>query len=95
MNKEKIVSIIKEAFEDFAETEGLNININDNTSLMGSNSVIDSLGLVTLLVDVESRLADEDIEMSIISEKAMSQKNSPFINVNSLAEYIAEQIKQD
>lgn len=95
MNKEKIVNIIKEAFEDFAETEGLNININDNTSLMGSDSVIDSLGLVTLLVDVESRLADEDIEMSIISEKAMSQKNSPFININTLADYIAEQINQD
>lgn len=93
MNRTEILKIVVESFEDFAETESISIEVNESTPLMGSGSVIDSLGLVTLLVDVEGRLADEDVEISIISEKAMSQKNSPFVSVGTLADYISEQVQ--
>lgn len=92
MDKTQIKEIIIEAFTDLLETENINLEVNESTPLMGKNSIIDSLGLVTLLVDVEGRLSEEDIEISILSEKAMSQKNSPFISVDSLADYIKEQI---
>lgn len=92
MQKVKVKEIIIESFNELIETEGISTEVNGNTALMGIDSVIDSLGLVTLLVDIEAKLSDEDVEISILSEKAMSQKNSPFLNIDSLTEYISEQI---
>ncbi len=92
MEKAAVKEIIIDSFNELIETEGISVEVNGSTALMGSNAVIDSLGLVTLLVDVEARLSDEDVEISILSEKAMSQKNSPFLNIDSLTEYISEQI---
>ena len=92
MEKSRVREIIIDSFNELIETEGISIDVNANTALMGSDSVIDSLGLVTLLVDIEARLSDEDVEISILSEKAMSQKNSPFLNIESLTEFISEQL---
>ncbi|PKL77635.1 MAG: hypothetical protein CVV25_14120 [Ignavibacteriae bacterium HGW-Ignavibacteriae-4] len=92
MEKSRVKDIIIDSFNELIETEGISIEVNGDTALMGSDSVIDSLGLVTLLVDIEARLSDEDVEISILSEKAMSQKNSPFLNIESLTEFISEQI---
>lgn len=92
MEKSRVKEIIIDSFNELIETEGISIEVNADTALMGSDSVIDSLGLVTLLVDIEARLSDEDVEISILSEKAMSQKNSPFLNIESLTEFISEQL---
>lgn len=92
MDKTQIKEIIIEAFTDLLETKDVKINVDSSTALIGTDSVIDSLDLVTLVVDIESRLLDEDIEVSIISEKAMSQKNSPFLSINHLSEFISTQI---
>jgi acyl carrier protein len=92
MEKSRVKEIIIDSFNELIETEGISIDVNADTALMGSDSVIDSLGLVTLLVDIEARLSDEDVEISILSEKAMSQKNSPFLNIESLTEFISEQL---
>jgi acyl carrier protein len=61
----------------------------ESTYLIGSGSLLDSLGLVTLIVDLEQRLEDEyGISLTLADERAMSQKNSPFRTVRSLADYI-------
>tara|TARA_B100000809_G_C14831199_1_gene421108 strand:- start:35 stop:328 length:294 start_codon:yes stop_codon:yes gene_type:complete len=95
MEKSKVKDIISEVLTDILEGNDVRIKIDENTALMGANSVIDSLGLVTLIADVEGVLLDEDIEVSIFSEKAMSQKSSPFLNVASLNNYIMEQINNN
>ncbi len=57
---------------------------------------LDSLGLVRFIVMVEERIDDRtDIELTIASEKAMSRKTSPFRTLGSLAEYIAECLKEE
>jgi acyl carrier protein len=61
----------------------------ESTYLIGSGSLLDSLGLVTLIVDLEQRLENEyGISLTLADERAMSQKNSPFRTVRSLADYI-------
>lgn len=92
MNKTQIKEIIVEALKELLESKDINITVDDTTALMGTDSVIDSLDLVTLVVDIESRLLDEDIEVSLISEKAMSQKSSPFLSVSHLNDFISTQI---
>jgi acyl carrier protein len=61
----------------------------ESTYLIGSGSLLDSLGLVNLIVDLEQRLENEHgISITLADERAMSQKHSPFRTVGSLADYI-------
>ncbi len=66
------------------------------TKLIGDGAVIDSLGLVSLLVAVEEK-AEKVTGKSIrlLSERAMSRKNSPFLTLSSLAAWVEELIKGD
>ena len=59
------------------------------TRLFGGNSNLDSLGLINLIVAVEQNIEDEfDVTITLADERAMSQENSPFRTVGSLADYI-------
>ena len=61
--------------------------------LYGSESPLDSLGLVALLMDVEEGLLDQGLEVSLSDERAMSQKQSPFRSVPALVSYIQDVLK--
>jgi acyl carrier protein len=60
----------------------------------GDAGILDSITLVTLIVEVEQSIEDE-IGASIIlaDEKAMSQKNSPFATIGALTDYIGRGIQ--
>jgi len=65
--------------------------LNTELHLLGHDSPLDSIGLVTLIVDVEQRLlTDFDLSVTLASEKAMSRRHSPFRTVGSFADYICE-----
>jgi acyl carrier protein len=68
-------------------------NLNYKTSLVGENSVLDSIGLVNFIVDIEACFLDRNIEIMLTSEQAMSRKHSPFRTLETLSDYILEQIK--
>jgi len=60
------------------------------TALLGGRSVLDSLGLVRLVLEVEQRLEERfDLSVSLADERAMSQQRSPFRTIGTLAEYVA------
>ena len=59
-----------------------------NTPLIGRNGILDSLGLVSLVVAVEQAIEDRyGIALSLADEKALSQTHSPYRTVASLAAY--------
>jgi D-alanine--poly(phosphoribitol) ligase subunit 2 len=65
-----------------------------DTPLFGQEGVLDSLGLVTLVVAVEQAIEDQyRILVSLADEKALSQKNSPFRTVSTLADYAVQQLQ--
>jgi len=66
------------------------LEVNEQTRLIGKDAVFDSLGLVTIIIDIESCFLDIGYEVSLISEKALSRKISPFRSVNSLANFIVK-----
>jgi acyl carrier protein len=69
--------------------ENKRIESDRNTLLFGEKGGLDSLGLVGLIVAVEQKLhAEFAISVVLADEKAMSQRNSPFRTVDSLAKYI-------
>jgi acyl carrier protein len=59
------------------------------TSLLGAQSVLDSLHLVSLLITIEQEVADTiDVTLSLADERALSMKESPFRTIQSLASYV-------
>jgi acyl carrier protein len=94
--KEKIENIVKDVVSQYASDNGIRIvkNFGTDTVLFGNNSVIDSIGLVIIVVEVEQRVFDDfNINISLADEKAMSQKNSPFKTIESLSNYINNLLK--
>jgi acyl carrier protein len=88
MEKNQIAELVINAVKDILDDE--TVEVNNDTVLLGNDAVVDSMGLVNLIVDIEGLLADNDIEVTLTSEKAMSQRNSPFRTVESLTDYIKE-----
>ncbi|AOH49469.1 hypothetical protein ACL9FO_001493 [Campylobacter coli] len=82
-----IFSILKDLSEDL-ENENLK-NPTMQTKIYGVEGNLDSLALVGLVSDLESIIADEfGVDLVLASDKTMSQKNSPFKDVESLSNYI-------
>jgi len=62
-----------------------------NTVLFGNNSNIDSLSLVSVIVDLETIFSEQyGQDISLTDDRAMTREISPFTNVKNLAEYIKE-----
>ena len=93
MEKEKIIANLTIVLDEYFESQEIDEHANENTVLFGKDSILDSMGLVNIIIDIESRFLDEDIEISLTSEKAMSRRKSPFRTVNTLADYIVDQIE--
>lgn len=91
LKKEVIQAIILQALININEERGPEeqLKIDLNTRLFGADAVLDSLSLVSVIVDVESALCDKTgHEISLTDDRAMSQEISPFSDVNTLTAYI-------
>ena len=88
--KDKVEEIVFNIIRN--NTEDLNIGtINYDTLLLSEGSAIDSMTIVSIVVDLESELTDAfQKEISLSDDKAMSRKISPYDNVKNLTEYIIE-----
>ena len=91
-----VVALIAQAVVDLEPPrlgEGL---ITDETPLFGDDGLLDSLGLVALIVDVEEALsARTERPITLADDRAMSQTASPFRTVGSLADYALTLVRED
>ena len=91
INKEYVQNIIYLALKNINEERSLDeqITIDSTTCLFGSKSSLDSLALVSLIVDVETAISEAvDRDICLTDDRAMNQKTSPYNDVSSLTEYI-------
>lgn len=88
----QILGIILDALKRVLKNQSKSLpTLSLETTLYGQGSDVDSLGLVQLLIDVEERVHSlYGIDVSSTDEKAMSQRNSPFRTVQSLANYLTD-----
>jgi acyl carrier protein len=62
--------------------------VDADTPLFGRDGLLDSMGLVTLVVAVEQAIEDElGVSVSLADARALSQKASPYRTVGALADY--------
>lgn len=92
-----VVALITASAQDVLQMrdgpEAQPMALGEETRLIGQGAILDSLGLVSLIVEVEQRLSDElGIDLILADERAMSQKRSPFRSIGALADYIYELI---
>ncbi len=66
------------------------LTVSATAPLFGPDSPLDSLGLVSLLMDVEEALSDRGYPLTLGDERAMSRSASPFRSVPALVAYIRE-----
>lgn len=84
---------VDEAKNSIASAKGLEKK--PDATLFGADG-LDSLGLVSFVVLAEEMVDDKtDIELTLASEKAMSRRNSPFLTLQTLADYIAECLAEE
>ena len=72
-----------------ARDDASQLVVSAEAPIFGSDSSLDSLGLVGLLLDVEEGLQAIGCDVVLSDERAVSQKRSPFRNVQSLVAYIS------
>lgn len=91
ITRDQILKAVYEAIQIVNETltDGPKLELKENTALYGRGATIDSFALVVLIVEVEQRLSEKfGLIISLIDEKAMSQKVSPLRSVKSMIDYI-------
>lgn len=90
-----VYAIIYKALRNLNDERGPDeqIALSPDTKLFGADAVLDSLALVSVIVDVEegvSSTAGKDV--SLTDDQAMSQRVSPFSTVASLGAYIQQRL---
>jgi acyl carrier protein len=96
MMKEKIFELVKSSLEELnEELEYSSLrDVSWETSIAGGESNLDSLSLVTLIVGLETKIERTfNKKILLADEKAMSVRNSPFRNMGSLVNFIAERLE--
>jgi acyl carrier protein len=89
--KEEIVAIIINICIELNEQlkNKIDVSKKENAVLYGENGVLDSLGLINLIVSAESEIELKFKETITIADGAsLPPKNSPFKTVGSFADYI-------
>lgn len=92
MDKKRIDEIVIATIKNYCEENEIQTELTKDTPLIGSARILDSMGLVNCIVDIETAFLDEDVEISLTSEAAMSGRISPFRSVGSLCNFIARQL---
>src|ERR1700761_3698474 len=91
--RQQVLAIVPEALENLNQElpEDERVEIGPTTPLFGPDATLDSLSLVSVIVDVETALTIAwDAPISLTDDRAMSREISPFTDVGALTDYIME-----
>ena len=97
MDKNELFKIVENQLNVLNDIlpDGQKFTVNHDTILFGRGSSIDSMSLVSVIVDLEGYFFDEKgLEISLTDDKAMTREISPFDNVNNLVDYLFEIINE-
>lgn len=89
---ERILPAIYDAVDEINGQlpKGNSLAKSPETVLFGRSGQLDSLGLVSLIVAVEQNIQVEfGSDVTLADERALSQRNSPFQTIATLAAYIS------
>jgi acyl carrier protein len=89
-----VINYIKETIREILmQDDGKDLKITNNMSLIGSNSLLDSMKLVELCITLEDKASEIGFEFDWTSETTMSKSRSMLRSINTLAEEFVNQFK--
>ena len=90
ISDEDILEIVLQAIRttNAARPPSSQVPVSPDVALFGTGGALDSLGLLTLLLDIEDDMQRTGYPVRLSDDRAMSQTRSPFRSVPSLVEYI-------
>lgn len=92
----ELQQLITDAINATLSINDAEIRFGKETLLYGPEASLDSLGLVTLIVEVEDRLRNlTGREILLVDERAMSANNSPFRTVGALLNHVQSLMKEN
>ena len=89
--------ILSALYEAVSETnlllpENQQLTKDPDAALFGPDSALDSIGLVSFIIEAESTLSQAlGKAITLADERALSQSHSPFRTLGTLVQYVEEQ----
>jgi acyl carrier protein len=93
-----VATMVLTGLRDVLTSSGIELppDLGEATSLVGRQAVLDSIGLVTLVVDLEQRVESEHgAVIALANDRAMSMRNSPFRTVATLTDYVCTLLAEE
>jgi D-alanine--poly(phosphoribitol) ligase subunit 2 len=97
MTTPDILQLLLRSAEDMnpSLTSPIDIKKGADAALFGPQGALDSMGLVRFVGEIEAVIEDETgVSVVLASERAMSQRRSPFLTIGSLAAYVEDLLKE-
>tara|TARA_B100001939_G_C16612296_1_gene475658 strand:+ start:322 stop:612 length:291 start_codon:yes stop_codon:yes gene_type:complete len=91
MNKTEVQNLTMSTLKVFINENDIELigELNTETRLIGSSGLLDSMDLVSFIVELEESISEEfSIDIELANDSAMSNRISPFVNVSTLSDYI-------
>ena len=91
MNKIEVENLIMSILKEFIEENDIEFigELNTETRLIGGSGFLDSMDLVSFIVELEEGISDKfSLDIELANDSAMSSRSSPFVNVSTLSDYI-------
>tara|TARA_B100000959_G_scaffold269363_1_gene315045 strand:- start:5437 stop:5742 length:306 start_codon:yes stop_codon:yes gene_type:complete len=98
MKKIELVSLIYSVIDIVNELlhDEQKLSKSEETKLYGTSGELDSHGMVNFIVTLEHQINETlGVSVILINETTMSQENSPFETVGSLADYICHLLNEN
>lgn len=94
--REDVLAIAVEAATDAVDHEDPSVadaQVSESTILIGDGAVVDSLGLVQIITDVEETVSERyGRDLDLTDERALSQQHSPFRSVAALVDHVMDYV---
>ena len=97
MDKIEVANFIMSILKEFIEENDIEFfgELNLETRLIGSSGFLDSMDLVSFIVELEEGISDKfSLDIELANDSAMSSRTSPFVNLSILSDYILKIAEQ-
>jgi len=93
--EEKVEQIIFKIIDEKNTELSLNMDKSIKTSIIGSKSQLDSLGVFSFVLEVEKKIEDEfNVELSLINDDFLNNSSDHMNNVEKLKFFITQKLSK-
>jgi acyl carrier protein len=96
MTHEQLIDLIIATTQSVLTEQALEVSevLTAQTRLFGEGGLLDSLALVALVIAVEQEIEGKfGVNVELADDKALSQRNSPYRSISTLADYALKQFE--